>query len=409
MSTSFHTPVAFGAAVNSSVVNAPLGQLDQAIINLNSSLGGLLAGSTAFTQLSLGTYQDSTLATGAFTVSKSRHRLDTEGAAATDDLDNINGASNGDWLRIQITNNARVIVVRHNGGGAGNIRTPDGNNITLSNVNSFLDLLYDGPSGVWIAQVPTASATVNARDLITSTLATWGTLNFPRGGVASSGPGTGTNQVYANMWPSFYRRITRHAIGGAGVLYTFGMAGAFTTPGAGAAENVASGGVYVTLQTTAAINSRAGLEGGASTATQRRFYPVLMAKIGPMDSSTSVEYLVCLVNALINSSTTLNGFGFRWLGGTDTNWMGIVRDGVTLQTVDTGVPRSTTAGFEFMAWIDDAGATAYFSVNGSTPVSINANLPGATTNLFPQCTVTSTSAVGNKGINFNRFAVEADG
>ena len=61
---------------------------------------------------------DLTIASGAVTATRSYHRLDTEGAAATDDLDTINGGTTGHILVIQSNSAARVVVVKH---GTGNI------------------------------------------------------------------------------------------------------------------------------------------------------------------------------------------------------------------------------------------------------------------------------------------------
>lgn len=85
-----------------------------------------------------------TIASGAVTRTASYHRIDTEGDAASDDLDTISGGTAGQKLIIRAENTARDVVIRHNGGGTGNIRTYDGNNITLDETYKAVELIYDG-------------------------------------------------------------------------------------------------------------------------------------------------------------------------------------------------------------------------------------------------------------------------
>lgn len=79
--------------------------------------------------------------------------VDTEGAAATDNLDTISAANNcvlkqGDILYLRIANSARDVVVRDLSvaGGTSNIQTPGNASITLDSSNSILTLLYTDPN-----------------------------------------------------------------------------------------------------------------------------------------------------------------------------------------------------------------------------------------------------------------------
>lgn len=66
--------------------------------------------------------------------------VDTEGAAATDDLDTITApVSDGKILIVRQSNDARDVTVRHN---VGNIKLAGGVNCTLGTNNSVLNLLY---------------------------------------------------------------------------------------------------------------------------------------------------------------------------------------------------------------------------------------------------------------------------
>jgi len=68
--------------------------------------------------------------------------VDTQGGAATDDLDNIFGmAVAGTFLVLRAFNAARTVVVRH---GVGNIQLKGGRNVELDNTDKCLLLFYDG-------------------------------------------------------------------------------------------------------------------------------------------------------------------------------------------------------------------------------------------------------------------------
>lgn len=56
-------------------------------------------------------------ASGAITVTASRHRVDTYGGAASDDLESISGGDIGDLLLLSSVNNARDVTVKDNGTG----------------------------------------------------------------------------------------------------------------------------------------------------------------------------------------------------------------------------------------------------------------------------------------------------
>lgn len=57
-----------------------------------------------------------TIATGVVTATHSRHILDTQGGAATDDLDTIDGGADGDILILGTVSAARVVTVKDNTG-----------------------------------------------------------------------------------------------------------------------------------------------------------------------------------------------------------------------------------------------------------------------------------------------------
>jgi len=88
-----------------------------------------------------GTPATLTIATGVVTATGSFHLVDTEASAATDDLDTINGGSDGDVLYLQAANIARTVVVKD---GTGNLLMSG--DFSLDNTNDILTLIRIGPN-----------------------------------------------------------------------------------------------------------------------------------------------------------------------------------------------------------------------------------------------------------------------
>ena len=87
-----------------------------------------------------------TIASGAVTATQTFHTIDTEGDAASDDLDTINGGVAGRTLILRANNTARTVVVTT----AGNIVTPTGSSISLDETYKILWLIYDGDLSKWV-------------------------------------------------------------------------------------------------------------------------------------------------------------------------------------------------------------------------------------------------------------------
>ena len=109
------------------------------VVCLNPSSLPLLSGSaTALT-----------IATGAITLTNnsSSYVIDTEGAAATDDLDTISGGQDGQVIILNSANAARNVVVKHN---TGNIYNPNAFDITLDLTTDLVVLRYNSTAVKWI-------------------------------------------------------------------------------------------------------------------------------------------------------------------------------------------------------------------------------------------------------------------
>ena len=87
-----------------------------------------------------------TIAIGAITVTQTFHTVDTEGDAASDDLDTINGGSDGRLIVLKPINDARTVVVKHN---TGNIWLQGKADISLDDISDGLMLVYSATDSKW--------------------------------------------------------------------------------------------------------------------------------------------------------------------------------------------------------------------------------------------------------------------
>ena len=93
-----------------------------------------------------------TISSGSVTPTGGIHAIDTQGDAATDNLDNIavTNTPDGRVLLIHPANDARVVVVRHNQTGSGEIYTLTGLSVALRSTKQWMLLRRTGGgSPVW--------------------------------------------------------------------------------------------------------------------------------------------------------------------------------------------------------------------------------------------------------------------
>lgn len=105
--------------------------------------------------LSLPDAGELTIVSGVVTVNGANHTLDTESDAASDDLNTINGGTDGMRITLSTADDARDVTLVN---GTGNIETPDGLNITLSGTKSKITLLYDSTLSKWLVESSAPSA-----------------------------------------------------------------------------------------------------------------------------------------------------------------------------------------------------------------------------------------------------------
>ena len=84
-----------------------------------------------------------TIATGAITVTRSYHSVDTEANAATDDLDTINGGAEGAIIILRANNSARTVVVKD---GTGNLNLAG--DFSLTSITDTITL-FKGTGSTW--------------------------------------------------------------------------------------------------------------------------------------------------------------------------------------------------------------------------------------------------------------------
>jgi len=90
-----------------------------------------------------------TIASGVITITGAGfYEIDTEGAAATDDLDTISGGDEGDQVILKIAANARNVVVKHGTAGSDNIDLID-LDVTMDTTNQRVSLQKDA-AGLWV-------------------------------------------------------------------------------------------------------------------------------------------------------------------------------------------------------------------------------------------------------------------
>ena len=88
-----------------------------------------------------------TIATGAITVTEPFHTVDTEAAAATDNLDTISGGSTGMLVVFKAASSARDVVFTE----AGNIKLAGGT-FTLDNIEDTIALIYNGTNWLEVSR-----------------------------------------------------------------------------------------------------------------------------------------------------------------------------------------------------------------------------------------------------------------
>jgi hypothetical protein len=113
------------------------------------------------------TTRELTIASGAITVYADWHYVDTESDAATDDLDTINGGWEGREVTLFSSTGTRDPVLKH---ATGNIRTPNGGDITISSGDQPVKLIFRGSNWYVVSGRPDVVTATGAQTLYSKTL-----------------------------------------------------------------------------------------------------------------------------------------------------------------------------------------------------------------------------------------------
>ena len=133
-----HTAI---VAVETELGADPAGTAATVVARLNNSLSG--AGMLQFAAATT-----LTIASGAVTATQNYHRLDTEGAVSTDDLDTITAMTEGHVLFLTTVSGARDVTLKH---GTGNIQCAQAKDIVLGDPFDVAVLIYDDTVNYWLA------------------------------------------------------------------------------------------------------------------------------------------------------------------------------------------------------------------------------------------------------------------
>lgn len=82
-----------------------------------------------------------TIASGVVTKSCAHHKIDTQGDAASDDLDTINGGAEGEVILIRPVSGDRTVTIKH---GTGNIWNMAQTDVVLDDADDYALLVYSG-------------------------------------------------------------------------------------------------------------------------------------------------------------------------------------------------------------------------------------------------------------------------
>lgn len=209
-----------------------------------------------------------TIVSGSITPTRGLHSIDTEAAAATDDLTNINQTNHPDGrlFFLRAANSARDVIVKHGAGGTGQILLGDSTDLTLVDTTMWLVLLRSGTTWVEVGrfygaqtrQLP-APTTAN-KEMIPE-------VNSAGTGFQLAAPRTRRNVVINGGC-----RVAQRAAPSISGSYQYGKTDRFAakadgTPTAGSINNAAT----ALLGTSGFASKLAGITTGASGAVYWRY------------------------------------------------------------------------------------------------------------------------------------------
>lgn len=382
MTANHHTPLATGAALNASVLNSPLSEID-------SKLTSLLAGGTGFTQANLSTETELTIASGAITVTRSRHQIDTESDAATDELTDINGGAIGDVLYLRSVTSSRVPTLTHNA-----------TKIFLAGRQSLaLDSEY------MVVELTCIATTPNCL---------WVQTNQPM--PLSAGAYASTLHYFRDLAvrPSFAVRNSFEVKAAAATIAFNGVATPTVTGTPSASNDTDS--TYINLLSGASSGNITGYVSATFNLVRRQHNPKMsiVIRTGAAADIANIRFWIGLCSAAPTNVDSLVGVasfaGFRYSTVVaDAGFVPVTCDNAT-QNVGSMVSGGTIAAttrYLLSMEVNDTAGTATMRINNGTASTLSANLPAAATELGYVFYLITTAAVA-KNFKFSRMVIEYD-
>ncbi len=124
-------------------------QADSELAGLSASLG-VYSDYLQATELRLPVQTELTISSGAVTVTGTHHVVDTESDAGSDNLNRINGSSDGSLIILHPIHGDRSIVIKHESGAeSNNISCVGQADITLASLEDFAIGIYNVVTSKW--------------------------------------------------------------------------------------------------------------------------------------------------------------------------------------------------------------------------------------------------------------------
>lgn len=377
-----------------------LNNINRVVMLIHNGTNWLAALAADSDSLNLGSETTLTIASGVITRTQTRHKVDTESAAATDDLVTINGGTQGDVLELRNVSAARVVTVKN----TGNIYLNDQSERKLTNTNTTIRLVYNG--AYW---VETQQAVIQ-RTPLSTTLYPSTTQYVPDRTIVSDGV---DNSYRLAVLPNFEASNIILVQAAAATLQPTGIA---TPTIANTPANVNSSNLaMVTLPSTASAGNLAGFISTTFNLTRRQYDPVVTWLVETPADITALRYWLLLTSAAITNvdtiaaATEVAGFRFSTVAG-DGGWRPVVKDATTQQEATAIGSVAASTFYMLRMRINSALGVAYFSVKTSfaaawpTETTLSVNLPAAAQDLgFCVRVIPTTAAI--RQLNFGRMSI----
>jgi hypothetical protein len=361
-----------------SFVNAQETALNSEVANRTTAISNLRTGVEAFTQLNVGVVGSTLgIVSGTITISQSRHIIDTEGLAATDDLVTIHGGTAGDLLILQIVSAARPVTLKHNAGGSKSLFNYTLADIVLDQPSKLAVYVFDADTDRWCLATA-AQQSLLLREVLNTTPVATPVLTLPDRTLVSAGYGAPRIDVVPGITTS--NRVT---VRGSGATLQSDLA-TLTIAGTPTAANQTDSSY--TLLTSAATLAQAAGWVTTYDQLQRRYNPLMEISIRTPSTFPAARWFIGFMAGPPGNADDpgagLIGLRYSTVAG-DSGWKILLDDGTTMTVhgVDLAAYNADTP-YLFRIRVDGSGGgMAYFSVNNGHEIAVNAGMIGASVNL----------------------------